>query len=219
MDFLFYGWLGLSIFFFVAVVVAIIYFSFKYRKGSKADRRITGETEFMTLSITGTTLELTWTIVPLIMAAMMHFVPVLTRTGGPGRHLARLPSLAQAVGLAVAAAMQGWLPYHVVYAGAAVDLLLAAVLLGWIVGRSRATLGSPHPGWRWYGAGLGCLILALGAVVAMPVLPGQWPALRIFTATVEQFVCFTLRKRFAKGFSACCFPRLKLRHIVSKNSV
>ena len=119
-------------------------------------------------------------IVPLIMAAMMHFVPVLTRTGGPGRHLTRLPSLAQAIGLAVAAAMQGWLPYHVVYAGAAVDLLLAAVLLRWIVGRSRATLGSPHPGWRWYGAGLGCLILALGAVVAMPLLPGQWAALRIF---------------------------------------
>ncbi len=119
-------------------------------------------------------------IVPLIMAAMMHFVPVLTRTGGPGRHLARLPSLAQAVGLAIAAAMQGWLPHHVVYAGAAADLLLAAVLLRWIVGRSRATLGSPHPGWRWYGAGLGCLILALGAVVAMPLLPGQWPALRIF---------------------------------------
>ncbi len=73
MDFLFYGWLGLSIFFFVAVVATIIYFSIKYRKGSKADRRVVGETEFMTLSITGTTLELTWTIVPLIMAIMVFF--------------------------------------------------------------------------------------------------------------------------------------------------
>lgn len=119
-------------------------------------------------------------IVPLIMAAMMHFVPVLTRTGEPGANMARLPSLAQVGGLLVVAAMQGWLPYHVVYAGALVDLLLAAVLLRWIVGRARATLGSPHPGWRWYGAGLGCLILALLGILLIPFLPGQWHALRIF---------------------------------------
>ncbi len=119
-------------------------------------------------------------IVPLIFAAMMHFVPVLTRTGGPNRHLAKLPSAAQATGLAAVAGMQGWLPSGAVYLAATVDLILVAILLNWIALRARATLGSPHPGWRWYGAALGCLMLALSAIVLMPVWPSHWQALRIF---------------------------------------
>ena len=65
-------------------------------------------------------------IVPLIFAAMMHFVPVLTRTGEPGKSLAKLPSAVQATGLVAIAAMQGWLPYWLVYLAAAVDLVFAA---------------------------------------------------------------------------------------------
>ena len=34
-------------------------------------------------------------IVPLILAAMSHFVPVLTRTGDPGRGITYLPIAAQ----------------------------------------------------------------------------------------------------------------------------
>ncbi len=34
-------------------------------------------------------------IVPLIFAAMSHFVPVLTRTGDPGRWISYLPGVAQ----------------------------------------------------------------------------------------------------------------------------
>ena len=30
------------------------------------------------------------------------------------------------------------------------NVLLAAILLSWIAGRVRATLGTPHPGWRWF---------------------------------------------------------------------
>lgn len=119
-------------------------------------------------------------IVPLIFAAMMHFVPVLTRTGEPDRRLAKLPSAAQATGLVAVAAMQGWLPYSVVYLAAAVDLVLAAILLNWIALRARAALGTPHPGWRWYGAALGCLMLALSAIVLIPVWPSYWQALRVF---------------------------------------
>lgn len=119
-------------------------------------------------------------IVPLIFAAMMHFVPVLTRTGGPDRRLAKLPSAAQATGLVAVAAMQGWLPYSVVYLAAAVDLVFAAILLNWIALRARAALGTPHPGWRWYGAALGCLMLALSAIVLISVWPSYWQALRIF---------------------------------------
>lgn len=119
-------------------------------------------------------------IVPLIFAAMSHFVPVLTRTGDPGRWLARLPMLAQGAGLCAVGAMQGLIPHPFLHLAAAVDLILAAILLNWIAGRARATLGSPHPGWRWYGAALGCLMLALAAILLIAVWPQYWPALRLF---------------------------------------
>ncbi len=119
-------------------------------------------------------------IVPLIFAAMMHFVPVLTRTGEPDKRLAKLPSVAQATGLVAVAAMQGWLPYGAAYLAATVDLVFAAILLNWIALRARAALGAPHPGWRWYGAALGCLMLALSAIVLIPLWPTYWHALRVF---------------------------------------
>ncbi|MCK6391826.1 MAG: hypothetical protein L6Q40_12545 [Azonexus sp.] len=119
-------------------------------------------------------------VVPLIFAAMTHFVPVLTRTGDPGGRIAFLPPLAQLTGGFVVAGMAGWLPYHTVHAGAAVDLALAAILLHWIHGRAHACLGQPHPGWRWYAAALLMLMTALLAVVGMALLPAHWHALRGF---------------------------------------
>ena len=119
-------------------------------------------------------------VVPLIFAAMMHFVPVLTRTGDPERRLAKLPMVAQAAGLLAVCGMQGLLPYGAVHAAATVDLFLAAILLNWITRRVRATLGSPHPGWRWYGVALGCLMLALSAILLIPFWPSYWRTLRIF---------------------------------------
>jgi hypothetical protein len=44
------------------------------------------------------------------------------------------------------------------------------------------TLGSPHPGWRWYGVALGCLILALLSVLLIPFWQNYWQALRLFHA-------------------------------------
>ncbi len=119
-------------------------------------------------------------IVPLIFAAMSHFVPVLTRTGDPSRSISLLPAAAQMAGIVAVAAMQGLLPRWLLQPAAAVDLLLAAILLSWIAGRVRATLGTPHPGWRWYGAALGCLMLALLAVVLIPLWPQHWKGLRNF---------------------------------------
>lgn len=118
-------------------------------------------------------------IVPLICAAMIHFVPVLTRTGDPGVALRRLPVIAQAAGLVAVLAMQGWLPRAALTLAAAVDLLLAVILLNWVAGRARAALGTPHPGWRWYGAALGCLMLALIAVLSIDLLPQYWRPLRL----------------------------------------
>ena len=119
-------------------------------------------------------------VLPLILAAMIHFVPVLTRSGDPQRGIHRLPHLAQAVGLLVPAALQGWLPYPGLHFAALVDVLIVARLLYWIRQRSRAALGTPHPGWRWYAAGLTCALLALLAILAQAMLPAHWLALRSF---------------------------------------
>lgn len=119
-------------------------------------------------------------VVPLIFAAMSHFVPVLTRTGDPVRWVARLPWLAQAAGLLAVLAMQGLVPYWLLYGAATVDLVLAAILLNWMAARARASLGSPHPGWRWYGAALGCLMLALLAILLTAIWPAYWYPLRLF---------------------------------------
>jgi hypothetical protein len=119
-------------------------------------------------------------IVPLIFAAMTHFVPVLTRTGDPARAISPLPIAAQLAGLLAVGAMQGWLPYGLVHMAAAVDLILASILLAWIMRRAKATLGSPHPGWRWYGLALGGLLLALLAILAIAVWPQYWQPLRLF---------------------------------------
>ena len=118
-------------------------------------------------------------IVPLIFAAMIHFVPVLTRTGEPARWVGRLPWLAQAVGGLIVLSLQGILPYHAVFAGALLAALLTSTLLVWIVGRARKCLGTPHPGWRWYVAALALLLAALAAVLLMPLLPAQWASWRL----------------------------------------
>ncbi|MDQ5877329.1 MAG: hypothetical protein QG616_1536 [Pseudomonadota bacterium] len=118
-------------------------------------------------------------VLPLIFGAMLHFVPVLTRTGTPHRLIGMLPMLAQAVGLLVVLAIQGLLPRWLLHPAASVDLLLAAILLGWLAHRARRTLGTPHPGWRWYAAALSVLVLALAAVP--PLVAGQASAaLRLF---------------------------------------
>ncbi len=119
-------------------------------------------------------------IVPLIFAAISHFVPVLTRTGEPAVIISRLPVVAQAAGLVAVLAMQGIIPRWLVSVAAAVDLVLAGILLNWIAARARATLGSPHPGWRWYGVALGCLMMALLSVLLINVWPAYWKALRLF---------------------------------------
>lgn len=119
-------------------------------------------------------------IIPLIFAAMIHFVPVLTRTGDPSPLIGGLPVPAQLLGLLVPAAMQGWVPYELLYGVATVDLIFAAILLRWIASRAHSALGSPHPGWRWYGAALGCLILAMGSVLSMAIWPLHGHSLRLF---------------------------------------
>ena len=118
-------------------------------------------------------------IVPLIFAAMSHFIPVLTRTGDPGRWIARLPLMAQIAGLVTVAAMDARLPRGFLHLAAAVDFVLALVLLRWMITRAKGCIGSPHPGWRWYGMALLCLMLALLVVPPLSVIAELYAPLRL----------------------------------------
>ncbi len=118
-------------------------------------------------------------ILPLIFGAMLHFVPVLTRSGAPHPGIAALPFVALPVGIAVVLAIQGILPRSALHPAATADLLIAGVLIVWMVRRARRTLGAPHPGWRWYAASLALLVLALLAVP--PLATGVFPlSFRLF---------------------------------------
>ncbi len=118
-------------------------------------------------------------VLPLIFGAMLHFVPVLTRSASPQRAIVCMPFVAQGAGVLVVLAIQGLLPRWMLHPAASIDLLLALILMGWMIGRARRTLGSPHPGWRWYLASLFMLALALAVVPAYAA--GFAPAaLRLF---------------------------------------
>ena len=118
-------------------------------------------------------------VVPLILAAMIHFVPVLTRSGDPSPAIRRLPLVAQALGLLVLPALAGILPRSLLALVATVNCILAGILLHWIWQRAHRALGSPHPGWRWYAAALICLMLAMLAVIGQLLFPAGWTAWRL----------------------------------------
>jgi hypothetical protein len=116
---------------------------------------------------------------PLIMGAMLHFAPVLTRSGAPAATLRLLPWLAQGGGIIVTLAFL--FPAFLV-AGRNLAVLLAlaaaATLVIWMWRRGRRALGKPHPCLDWYLAALACLVLALLAIIAMTLWPGQYLAFK-----------------------------------------
>jgi hypothetical protein len=115
---------------------------------------------------------------PLILGAMGHFIPVLTRSRTAPAGLVGIPLLALAGGVLVVAALglpglRWWPP-----AGALPALVAASALLIWSRRRRVGMLGRAHPGLAWYEAALACLMLALVAILASTVWPSQAPALR-----------------------------------------
>lgn len=105
--------------------------------------------------------------VPLIFAAVLHFVPVLTRSSGPSPTLRRLPWVALLLGLLIACAIAGELPGAFLHAAALANAAIALTLIFWMRRRAGRALGTPHPGWRWYAAALAALA---GAMLAVPPL-------------------------------------------------
>lgn len=118
-------------------------------------------------------------ILPLIVGAMTHFVPVLTRSSRAPRHLLLAPLLLQLAGWLVFLDFCGDAPVGSTLAAAAGTLLIAGWLAGWMVERARRTLGRPHPGWRWYLAAIILLGMALMLVPAMTWWPEMRPQLRL----------------------------------------
>ncbi len=119
-------------------------------------------------------------LLPLILAAMAYFVPVLTRSNARLPKSLNLAPLGAWLGAAaLIAGFTGRLPdalaTHLAFTLAFSAL---AVLSVWAWQRRRRTVGRPHPGLNWYLAALACLTLALIAVPLMKVWPEQHLALR-----------------------------------------
>jgi len=119
-------------------------------------------------------------VMPLILAAMGYFVPVLTRSSPPGFAAWGPPMLAWIGGaLAVGVFATSFSPTGLGLA-ALVALLAAAALGGWMLVRAQRMFGPRHRGLDWYLGALGFLLLALLAVILMPWFPGQRSGLRLF---------------------------------------
>lgn len=118
---------------------------------------------------------------PLIMGAMTHFVPVLTRSAAPARAVHALPLLMLAAGLLIF--LSFILPVGAMMArdlAATIGIIGAAAMAWWIHRRGAKSLGGPHPCLHWYLGAVVCLLLALLAILAMRIWPVQYLPLRRF---------------------------------------
>lgn len=118
---------------------------------------------------------------PLIAGAMLHFVPVLTRSAARGRVMRVVPWLMLFAGVLVFTSFVFPLPTVIMRnAAATLGMIGSATLVWWIVRLSRGSLGRPHPGVYWYLAAMICLLLGLITVLLMHAWPTQYLALRRF---------------------------------------
>lgn len=119
-------------------------------------------------------------ILPLILAAMAHFVPVLTRSGTPHRTIRFIPLAALLGGLLTV--LYFVFPQIVPighYLGAIVAGSAVVAFALWSLQLRRKTIGAPHPCLDWYFAALACLLIGLCAIFAGYWLPEQRAALRL----------------------------------------
>jgi len=119
-------------------------------------------------------------VMPLILAAISYFVPVLTRSGAAGSAARWSPLLAWAAGLLAVLAFASDFSPAVLSLAAALAVLAAAILGTSTLDRARHMFGPRHRGLDWYLAALGFLLLALLAVLLMALFPAQRSALRLF---------------------------------------
>lgn len=118
-------------------------------------------------------------VMPLIFAAILYFVPVLTRGVEASYPIALLPRGALVAGLfgfgAFVHATAG--PYLFVIA-AGLGSWAAFLLALWIAWRAAHCVGAPHPCIGWYLAAVLCLTVSLAGIFAMHEIPGEYPAIK-----------------------------------------
>ena len=119
-------------------------------------------------------------IAPLILAAMSYFIPVLTRSAATGFGAWGPPLLAWSGGVLAVYAFAGDFSSSVLGLAATLAGVATAGLGAWAVRRTQRMFGPRHRGLDWYLAALGCLLLALIAVILMPLYPEHRSALRLF---------------------------------------
>ncbi len=119
-------------------------------------------------------------IVPLILSAMVYFVPVLTRSRNPSRIVVMLPMVALVGGMMLTShfAFPQTIP-HGQYFGTVTIIIVTASLGYWSYRTGRKTIGKPHPCLNWYLAAIACLLLALTAVLMSYLIPSQRAELRL----------------------------------------
>jgi len=119
-------------------------------------------------------------VLPLILAAMSYFVPVLTRSGAAGWAAWGPPLLAWTGAALAVFSFAGDFSSTGLTLASALAGLAALSLGGWTVSRARRMFGPRHRGLDWYLAALAFLLLALLAVLLMPLFPAQRNPLRLF---------------------------------------
>lgn len=119
-------------------------------------------------------------VMPLILAAMAYFVPVLTRSSGAGLAAWLPPVMAWSAGALAVISFAGDFSAMGLELAAALAALAVFSLGAWSLNRVRHMLGPRHRGVDWYLAALGFLLLALLAILLMRLFPDQRSALRLF---------------------------------------
>lgn len=118
-------------------------------------------------------------VMPLILSAFCYFVPVLTRSGTASSP-ARLPGWLGLVAGSLAFVQfvaPGVIPFA--YSAPALGAFVAASASAiWMHRRGARAVGPSHPCMKWYVASAFCLAIAAAAVLAMPMWPDQYAALR-----------------------------------------
>lgn len=119
-------------------------------------------------------------IAPLILAAMIHFVPVLTRSRSPDTAIRLVPAAALLGGSLVAShfSFPQFAP-DAHYIGAAIIAIAVGALANWAYRLRSRAIGKPHPCLDWYLAAMACLLAALIAILTIYLIPGQRAALRL----------------------------------------
>ncbi len=119
-------------------------------------------------------------IVPLIVSAMIHFAPVLTRSKQTKSKLSIFIILTLIAGLLTSSyfAFPNAVPLgH--YVAATINMMTIIALGYWMITLKRKAIDRPHPCLDWYLAALICLLFGLAAIVMTFFVPKQATALRL----------------------------------------